>query len=41
MQSSESTFRRFTEKRRVVGHKLSLRKYDPILRKYTTFNEVK
>lgn len=41
LQSSLSTHRVFTTKKKVVGHKLSLKKYDKILRKHVVFNETK
>lgn len=41
LKSSESKHRVYTEKKRVAGHKLSLKKYDPVLRKHVVFNEVK
>lgn len=41
MQSSLSKYRLFTVKKKEVGKKLSLMKYDPTLRKHVLFNETK
>ncbi len=41
MKSSESPECTWTEKKRVAGHKLSLKKYDPRLRKHVLFVESK
>jgi ribosomal protein L33 len=41
LKSAESVARVWTEKKRVAGHKLSLKKYDPILRKHVIFTESK
>jgi ribosomal protein L33 len=41
LKSSESKLRIYTEKKRVSGHKLSLKKYDPNLRKHVLFTETK
>lgn len=41
LKSSESTHRIWTSKKKVAGHKLSLRKHDPVLRKHVIFTESK
>lgn len=41
MKSTESVHRIHTFKRRVAGDRLSLRKYDPRLRRHTLFTETK